>query len=249
MGVGTEVRSRSVVLEHIKVLRWQDGQVLQNAKMTTHPQREHLVIHRADLHNILVKAVLRLPNVDLRVNSTVVDFDFERAAITLLDGSVITGDLVLAADGIKSTARRKLLSVSGEHDAIEPTGDSAYRVILTREQMVDDPELKELIDDPSVSRWLGPGRHIVGYPIRNHSLYNIVLIHPDHSDQDEVWTTEVTKEEMCRDYEGWDNRIQKLIDRVDQSNILQWRLYLHKPLPTWLKGTTALLGDACHPML
>ena len=30
---------------------------------------------------------------------------------------------------------------------------------------------------------------------------------------------------------------------------MEWKLRVHDPLPTWVSGSTALVGDACHPTL
>ncbi|KAI5297108.1 hypothetical protein KEM56_005083 [Ascosphaera pollenicola] len=54
---------------------------------------------------------------------------------------------------------------------------------------------------------------------------------------------------MIKDYEGWDPVIRKMIDRAPSEEILEWKLCMHKPLSTWVRGKGALMGDACHPML
>lgn len=66
--------------------------------------------------------------------------------------------------------------------ALRETGDSVYRALIPRSIMEGDEELKRLIDDKNGTRWVGPGRHIMGYPIRPFqnisSLYNLVFVHP-----------------------------------------------------------------------
>lgn len=208
---------------------------------------QQVVIHRADLHNAIIDRALALPNVELRENSPVTDVQFDPASVTLANGTVVRGDIVVGADGIKSTIRSHLLEDSSLK-AI-PTGDAAYRIILPREMMEKDPELKELIDQPEATRWLGPSRHIIAYPVRNHQLYNVVLLHPDEQGSEESWTTKGSKQAMVDNYDGWDSRVRKLIDLVDDNEVLEWKLCLHRPLRTWIRGSVALIGDACHPML
>ncbi|KAB8274461.1 hypothetical protein BDV30DRAFT_225863 [Aspergillus minisclerotigenes] len=246
-GVSPLIHSKDVALEHIHVRRWQDGSLLGTMPVNkTYGQQ--VVIHRADLHNALIEQALALPNVELRVNSTVTDVQFDPASVTLADDTVVQGDVVIAADGIKSTIRGHLLGEDSPSKAI-PTGDAAYRIMLPRSVMEKDPELKELVDEPQATRWLGPDRHIIAYPVRKHELFNVVLLHPDGHGVEESWTTKGSKQEMVDNYRGWDRRVRKLIDMVAEDEVLEWKLCLHSPLKTWIKGSVALIGDACHPML
>lgn len=68
------------------------------------------------------------------------------------------------ADGIKSIIRSRLLGDSSDNSI--STGDAAYRILLPRRAMESDPDLEELVDEPQATRWLGPSRHIIAYPIR-----------------------------------------------------------------------------------
>jgi salicylate hydroxylase len=208
---------------------------------------QQVVIHRADLHNAIIDKALTLPNVELRENSPVTDVQFSPASVTLSNGETLHADVIIGADGIKSTIRGHLL----EDSTIKAvaTGDAAYRIMLPRDIMQHDPELKELIDEPQATRWLGPSRHIIGYPVRKHELYNVVLLHPDDHSVEESWTTKGSKQAMVDNYKGWDRKVRKLIDLVDDNEVLEWKLCLHHPLRTWIRGSVALIGDACHPML
>ncbi|KAF7176004.1 hypothetical protein CNMCM7691_000855 [Aspergillus felis] len=245
-GVSPLIHAKDVALEHIHVRRWQDGSLLGTMPVNkTYGQQ--VVVHRADLHNALIGKAVALENVQVRVNSTVIRVQFDPPAVTLADGTVLHGDVVLAADGIKSSIRDQLLGKDATKAV--PTGDAAYRIMLPRSAMENDPELKQLIDEPQATRWIGPYRHIIAYPVRNHQLYNIVLLHPDRTDVEESWTTRGSKQMMVDDYRGWDRRVTKLIDLVKDNEVLEWKLCQHPPLKTWIKGRVALLGDACHPML
>ncbi|OJK02363.1 hypothetical protein ASPACDRAFT_41187 [Aspergillus aculeatus ATCC 16872] len=245
-GVSPSIHAKDVALEHIHVRRWQDGSLLGTMPVNkTYGQQ--VVIHRADLHNALIDQALALSNVKLRVNSTVTDVQFDPAAVTLAGGTVVKGDVVIAADGIKSGIRGQLLN-DYSCKAI-PTGDAAYRIMLPRSALESDPELKALMDEPQATRWLGPNRHIIAYPVRNHELYNVVLLHPDSHGVEESWTTKGSKQAMIDNYRGWDSRVTKLIDLVPDDEVLEWKLCLHAPLKTWIRGNVALIGDACHPML
>lgn len=234
------------MLEQIDIRRWQDGRLL--ACIPCNPAHgDQLTIHRADLHNALIDKALSLPNVELLVNSHVVDVDFNKTHVVLADGRLIAGDVVLAADGIKSVIRPKLLN--DNTIKVQATGDAAYRVILSRSEMLAHPNLREMIDQPRATRWIGPGRHIVAYPLRNNELFNVVLLHPDRGTVDDLWTIKGSKQDMINDYAGWDEKVTNIIANVQDDAVMEWKLNLYPPLKTWVKGSIALLGDACHPML
>jgi len=240
------IHANDVALENIHVRRWQDGRLLGTMPVNkTYGQQ--VVIHRADLHNALLEKALELTNVELRENSHVTNVDFDSTSVTLANGNVVEADIIIAADGIKSTIRDQLL----RGDASKPiaTGDAAYRIMLPKSGMENDPELKKLVVTPDATRWLGPQRHLVAYPVRGHELFNVVLLHPDRHGVEESWTTRGSKQRMVDDYEGWDPVVRKLIDLVPDDEVLEWKLCLHPPLNTWIQGSVALIGDACHPML
>ncbi len=70
-------------------------------------------------------------------------------------------------------------------------------MILPRELMENEPELKELIDQPVAIRWMGPDAHIVAYPIKAHQAFNIVTTHiTNRHDLSEDWTAQADKRQM-----------------------------------------------------
>ncbi|KAI5286499.1 hypothetical protein KEM54_006741 [Ascosphaera aggregata] len=250
IGLAEEIEERSVTLHTIAARRWENGAALHSTPIDGKPSNLPKTIHRADLHAIIVNAAQAMPNMHLRLGSKVTDFDFDNAVAGLADGTRIIADILIAAGGIKSLGRKQLLESIGEQElTAEPTGDATYRIMIPRNKMLDDPQLRELIESTTATRWVGPGRHVTAYPIRNHELFNVVLIHPDRGDKDKAWISAGNRGDMIRDYEGWDPIIRKLIDRAPSGETLEWKLCTHKPLSTWIRGKGALMGDASHPML
>ncbi|KAF2456829.1 salicylate hydroxylase [Lineolata rhizophorae] len=245
-GAGEALRKTGCVVRDVSLLRYERQKLLGRSPMNTQYGQQY-VVHRADLHNAIVDKALELPNVRLRLNATVDDVDFDQTTVVLKGGEVVAADVILAADGIKSIIRGKVLQDS--EDVAIPTGDAVFRVMLTRDQMVDDPELRPFIDEERATRWMGPNRHIIAYPVRNHQMYNIVLAHPQRKDLDESWTAVGSKKSMLEEYAGWDPRLVKMLDMVPEGDVLEWKLCSHLPLAKWVRGNVALMGDACHPML
>jgi len=202
-------------------------------------------IHRADFHKLLYDLVA--PHVTIILGSTVIGCDPSPASpsVTLKSGKVVKADLIVGADGVKSSIQRV---VSGKSNRAEATGDAAYRATIPASLMLRDPELREFIERPQMVGWMAPGRHLMAYPIRRKEEYNLVLLHPDDGSV-ESWTAEGSADKMRRDFDDFEPRARKLLGFVQST--LKWRLMDRKPLDKWIhdSGRVILLGDACHPML
>lgn len=177
------------------------------------------VCHRADLHRCMVKEAERLgTNILLGHEVTSVDFDNTKIKYRLRksddpekESDWQQYDLVIAADGVKSNIRRQMLALQGEIDEAQDTGQAAYRILLTREMMETDPELKKLIDEPVITRWIAHRRHIIAYPISNKNIYNISTAHPDEHLVQESWTSKGSKDDMLKMWADYCPRMQKML--------------------------------------
>lgn len=156
-GLSKDIIRDAVSLSEVRVRRWQNGDLLGSQKANNKYGTQY-VIHRADIHRLIFERAKSLPNVQVMTNTRVVDVDFDAPYVRLGDGRLISGDIVLGADGLKSTVRSIM---TGEEVSPKPTGDCAYRLILPRDAMESDPDLKELVDSPIGTRWIGPNRHIM----------------------------------------------------------------------------------------
>ncbi|CAK1367977.1 unnamed protein product [Cercospora beticola] len=161
-------------------------------------------------------------------------------------------DVLLAADGVKSVVRDQMLRLNKIDAKIIDTGQAAYRIMLTREQMKDDPELLELIDSEAVTRWIGEKRHIIAYPVSGNQIYNLSTVQPDTNfaaAPSATYTTKGSKPEMMRVFDDFCPKVKRMLDMVPDGEVCEWKLRVHEPLPTWVQDQTALIGDACHPTL
>lgn len=134
-----------------------------------------LVIHRGDLQAVLLRAATWEAGILIRTGAKVVDIvNGVEAGVKLEDGEYLKGDLIIAGDGLKSRTRAQIMRKIGVNHGSHHTGDAAYRILLPREVLSRDDEALGLLDGKTAMRWMGPGGHVMAYPVSNHRVYNMV---------------------------------------------------------------------------
>lgn len=256
-GVLPELMKHVNLLETNSLRRWEDNQELGAAPLMPVIGQSYNaplgVVHRGDLQQVLLEAAKK-EGCDLRTDHKVIkcDDNFE-ARVQLKSGEWIEGDIVVAADGIKSDIRRQIAELHNHVDQPTPTGDAAYRILIPKELMEHDEEALKLLNKNVGMRWMGPGGHIMAYPVKNNTVYNMVLLHPQKPETDpekaESWTRKGSKQEMLDFYKDWNPLVSNLLKYVPEDNVMEWTLNSHAPLPSWHENKVVLIGDACHPML
>lgn len=164
----------------------------------------------------------------------------------------VDADVLLASDGVKSNIRDQMLDILKIDAKVIDTDQAAYRIVLTREEMKDDPELLELVSGNSVTRWIGEKRHIIAYPVASNTLYNLSTVQPDKNfaaAPSSTYTTKGDKAVMLKVFHDFCPKVQRMLHMVPEGEVCEWKLRVHEPLPTWIYGNMALVGDACHPTL
>ncbi|KAJ7065478.1 hypothetical protein C8F01DRAFT_747108 [Mycena amicta] len=262
LGVWDHLATDAVDLEGADVRACDTNEVLAKVKLTHVAGRygqPHRVAHRSALANALFAGCkAAAPNVTVYFNAAVLSVDFAETKILVKErdqegeGHWVEADVILGADGIKSAVRKCMLAKHGEEDQAQDTGQAAYRIMLNRSQMEPDPELRSLIDANSTFRWIGPRRHIIAYPISNHTIFNLSTTQPDTNfaaAPTATYTTRADKQAMLDVYADFCPVVQRMLRMVPEGEVCEWKLRVHVPLNTWVDGRVALLGDACHPTL
>ncbi|KAJ5709474.1 hypothetical protein N7493_010808 [Penicillium malachiteum] len=200
-------------------------------------------LHRVDLQQSLYKRAQDL-GVTFHLGERIEKIDFETTTVHSVAGKCFEGDLIVAADGLWSKCREAFV---GKKDEPLPTGDLAYRIVLTADQ-ISDPDLKSLVENPECHFWIGPGAHAVGYSLRGGQMYNIVLLVPDNLPPG-VSKQSGSVDEMKELFVGWDPILNKFLTYVE--TVDKWKLMHHGEMENWVndKSNLVFIGDACHPML
>ncbi|TNY19451.1 hypothetical protein DMC30DRAFT_412029 [Rhodotorula diobovata] len=251
-GVLERLKPQAVRLGGASVRRYINNEQLNStsfANLETDYGHPAFVVHRGDLHKALLDRALEL-GAQLKTGAHIEDVDFEDGMVKVRGQKAVRHDVIIAADGIKSAIRSKMMARRGEVDETIPTGEAAYRVILQRSQMENDPELKQLIDDPTAIRWVGPDAHIVAYPIKASQAFNIVSTHISNTvGLTEDWTARASKDVMLKRFEGWNESLMKCLRLAPEGELVEWALRIHLPLTGWIDHKVVLLGDAAHATL
>jgi salicylate hydroxylase len=200
------------------------------------PDQGYHFVHRADLVEVLRKGAVAA-GVELRLLSRVVGVDLADAPrLTLEDGSVHEAALLIGADGLHSQVRQAL------NGRVAPffTGQVAWRALIPGD---GGPNVAEV--------HMGPGRHLVSYPLRGGALRNIVAVEERRKWADEGWSLRDDPVEMRLAFERFSPRLRGWLDQVQ--DVWLWGLFRHPLAAVWQRvlpgGAVAILGDAAHPTL
>jgi salicylate hydroxylase len=199
----------------------------------------HILMHRNDLHGLLVDAVrARKPDaIKLGMRASAVAQTADAATVQFADGQSAAGTAIIAADGIHSQIRQCLFGL-GKPEFI---GCVAWRGLVATDRL--PPHLAQLL----TTNWLGPHGHVLHYPVRRGELFNFISIVEREDWQVESWIVEGSRDELAGDFRFWHDDVHAFIDLIDTP--YKWALLARGPMERWTQGRVALLGDACHPTL
>ncbi|GGN49838.1 3-hydroxybenzoate 6-hydroxylase [Streptomyces albiflavescens] len=239
-GLLDEARSLGVLPENMVMRDALDARELTRIDLRDLERRyvyPYMVIHRSDLHGMFLRACRRA-GVDLLTDQKVVDYENTAAGarVRIDDGGVQEARLVIAADGLHSVARRKLVG-----DDVVSSRYVAYRAAVPIDRVRENG-----VAEKDIVLHVGPRCHFVQYALRGGEMFNQVAVFesPKALAGQEEWGT---PDEL-------DAAFEATCDDVRQGIPLMWRdrwwqMLDRDPVSTWVYGRIALLGDAAHPPL
>lgn len=234
--------------ELLGCLEWQEDVIQETGG-------DFYLAHHADLHRLLCKLALSVGatiSTGAKVSSiTIQRNNGERPRITLEDGTHLTADLVIGADGSRSLVREAVNCSSTE--TID-TGLSFFTITIPAAKLLTEPELAKWVNQPEWPIWMGDSRTVLGYPIREGSEYCVHILWPNRDlfNQDDVDVKEgwdVIVPTNIVNFEGYNPAVQKLFNMAPTALRTKYTLKQHPD--DWVDetGRIVLIGDAAHPFM
>lgn len=199
------------------------------------PDQRYYFVHRADLISMLAEAA-RAEGVVLHLLHKVTQVtpqDDGGTCLTTQQGAQVHADILIAADGVKSLVR----GVLNGAEAPFFTHQVAWRATVPATGA--EPRIATV--------FMGPGRHMVTYPLRDGREMNIVAVEERRAWADEGWRHPDDPDNLRRAFSGFCADAQAILRRVETVHL--WGLFRHPVAERWHQGRVALLGDAAHPTL
>ena len=214
-------------------LRDQEGRLVTRLELPADPG--FYLCHRADLIAVLERAMRRSgAHVQLLQKVCAVDLSATRASIKTTIGARHQTPLVIGADGLHSVVRRAL------NGAAEPmfTGQVAWRAVVPGDG-----------GPPVAQVFMGPGQHLVSYPLRGGAYRNIVAVQERPTWAAEGWNHPDDPDALRTAFAQFGGPVPGWLKAVDA--VWLWGLFRHPVARRWHDdaGRAAILGDAAHPTL
>ena len=240
LGVGEALKAHSCEAAGKEIRLWNTGETWKlfdlgkvSIERYGYP---YFTVYRPDLLEVLLAAIGR-DRIHLGAKCVGLSQDADRVTLELDGGRTASGDCLIGADGVHSQVRQSLFG----QDRPQFTGIVVWRGIVPMEKL--PKHMARMVG----SNWVGPGAHVVHYPLRAGKVMNFVGALERSDWQVESWSARGTTEELAADFTGWHDDIHALIRNIPAP--YKWALMTRPPMERWSVGRVTLLGDACHSMV
>jgi 2-polyprenyl-6-methoxyphenol hydroxylase-like FAD-dependent oxidoreductase len=243
LGLKEDLEKVQVIPAGKEIRLWNTGQTWKlfdlGAESVTRYGHPYITIHRADVHQVLVDGVRRAKTDAIATGHKCVGVaqHSNHAELTFENGRTARAPLVIGADGVHSVVRQSLFGP----DQPEFTGIVTWRGVVPMDAL--PPQISRTVG----TNWVGPGAHVIHYPLRRGELLNFVGLVERDDWTVESWTMRGMQHDLRRDFRGWHDNVQAMIALIETPYI--YALKGRPTMPVWSAGRATLLGDACHPML
>jgi len=242
LGVGQAAKKNALMIERLLMMDAVTGEEVANMpcgeRFRERFGNPYAVAHRADIHGALLDACRAHGLIELRTDCRVTGFDLDGGgvSVTLQSGERVAAAALVGADGVYSNVRKHILNDGAPLHA----GAVIYRATIPVAEMPKD------LQHPYPTFWAGPGWHVIYYPVRDWSMFNLggtVVTAQTALDESE----DVSPLRVLPSFAGscaTPLRVLRIPKRFRRYVIVH-----REPVDNWSMGPSTLLGDAAHPMV
>ncbi|MDI3341907.1 MAG: FAD-dependent monooxygenase [Sphaerobacter sp.] len=232
LGLAEPVEAAGSRLAWAETRTWRGGLLLRLplAALSQRLGAPTIALHRAELQQALLGA---LDPATLRLGADFVRFDQDRASVRahVADGVSACGDLLIGADGVRSTVRARLLLDGPPRYA----GYTAWRGVT----------MGDVVPPDTTWELMGRGARFGAAPIGRGRIYWWATANVPAG---EVDPPQGRKADLEARFAGWWAPVRELIASTPDAAILRHDILDRDPVDRWGIGRVTLLGDAAHPM-
>ena len=226
--------------DHAELSKQQLGNLMEEMYSTP-----YLIIHRADLHSILLQEAKRI-GVIVKLDIQFTCIDFVGPSVETSDGNKYVADVVIGADGEKSACRDALY---GHSLSPRDSGDHVLRITVKICDLIQHDDLVDLVQPPCINFWVGPDSFGMAYPLKKDDVLSVTLTHAHDPSTTVEQAPEIVAIADARDeFSQWNKKFQRVLDLAQ--GCIKWTLCDTPEVVRWTHsdGKFALLGDSAHVM-
>jgi FAD-dependent urate hydroxylase len=188
-------------------------------------------IARAELQMMLMQAY-GLETINFGCRMVSVQDEADRATATFADGTSVSADVIIGADGASSITREYVL---GGPVARRYAGYVNFNGLVETDDAIGPAT--------EWTTYVADGQRVSVMPVAGGRFYFFFdVVEPQGTEYEKGSAREVLRQHFA----GWAPGVQVLVDKLDPASTNRVEILDVDPFYTWVRGRVAVLGDAAH---